>query len=144
MSFYEHSEQNENKLAWGRILHYLNDSKWQLAQVFVALLIVSGFQLIAPFLTQSIVHTGINTQNLQYITIVLAAQITLVFGRAIVDFIRSRLLLHISVRLNFSLLSDFWIKLARLPISYFDTYHTGDTLQRLGDSKRIDIFRDCR
>lgn len=138
--FYEQSDEAENKLAWGTIFQYLKNSKWQLTQVFIALLTVSGFQLIAPFLTQSIVDTGINTQNLQYITIILAAQLMLVFSRAIVEFIRSRLLLHVSVNLNFSLLSDFWIKLTRLPISYFDTYHTGDTLQRLGDSKRIENF----
>lgn len=138
--FYEQLDEKDNKLAWGRIFRYLRNSKWQMSQVFIALLIISGFQLIIPFLTQSIVDTGINTQNLKYITIVLAAQLMLVFSRAIVEFIRSRLLLNVSVNLNFSLLSDFWIKLTRLPISYFDTYHTGDTLQRLGDSKRIETF----
>lgn len=138
--FYEQPDEANNKLAWGRIFQYLRSSKWQLSQVFIALLLTSGFQLIAPFLTQSIVDTGINTQNLQYITIVLVAQLMLVFSRTIVEFIRSRLLLHVSVKLNFSLLSDFWIKLTRLPISYFDTYHTGDTLQRLSDSKRIESF----
>lgn len=111
-----------------------------MVQVIIALLITSGFQLIFPFLTQSIVDTGINTQNLQFITIVLIAQLMLIFSRTVIDFIRSRLLLTVSVNINFSLLSDFWIKLTRLPISYFDTYHTGDTLQRLGDSKRIESF----
>jgi ATP-binding cassette subfamily B protein len=138
--FYESAGEKESRLAWSKLFRYLQHSRWQLSQVFIALLIVSVFQLIAPFLTQSIVDTGINTQNLQFITIILAAQLMLVFSRAIVEFIRSRLLLHISVNLNFSLLSDFWIKLTRLPISYFDTYHTGDTLQRLSDSKRIENF----
>jgi ATP-binding cassette subfamily B protein len=108
--------------------------------VFIALLIASLLQLIFPFLTQSIVDTGINTQNLQFITIVLVAQLMLVFSQTFVDFIRSRLLLNISIVLNFSLLSDFWIKLTRLPISYFDSYHTGDTLQRINDTKKIESF----
>jgi len=138
--FYEQTDEKENKLSWGMVLQYLKQSKWQLSQVFIALLVTSLFQLIFPFLTQSIVDTGINTQNLQFITIVLIAQLMLVFSRTIIDFIRSRLLLNISVNINFSLLSDFWIKLTRLPISYFDSYHTGDTLQRLGDSKKIESF----
>jgi ATP-binding cassette subfamily B protein len=138
--FYEQSDEKEAKLSWGMVLQYLKQSKWQLSQVFIALLVTSLFQLIFPFLTQSIVDTGINTQNLQYITIVLLAQLMLVFSRTVIDFIRSRLLLNISVNINFSLLSDFWIKLTRLPISYFDSYHTGDTLQRLGDSKKIEGF----
>lgn len=138
--FYEQTDEKIEKLSWGMVLRYLKESKWQLSQVIIALLVTSLFQLIFPFLTQSIVDTGINTQNLQYITIILLAQLMLVFSRTIIDFIRSRLLLNISVNINFSLLSDFWIKLTRLPISYFDSYHTGDTLQRLGDSKKIESF----
>lgn len=139
-SFYEQKGEQRTGLSWQIVLQYFRQSKWQLSQVFFALLITSVFQLIFPFLTQSIVDTGINTQNLQYITIVLIAQLMLIFSRAMIDFIRSRLLLNISVNISFSLLSDFWIKVTRLPISYFDSYHTGDTLQRLGDSKKIETF----
>ena len=122
------------------MFQYLRQSKWQITQVFIALLIASLLQLIFPFLTQSIVDTGISTQNLQYITIVLIAQLMLVFSRTIVDFIRTRLLLRVSVIVNLSILSDFWIKLTRLPISYFDSHHTGDTMQRINDNKQIQNF----
>lgn len=138
--FYEIAGDKETSLNWGLVLQYLRNSKWQISQVFLALLITSFLQLVAPFLTQSIVDTGITTQNLQFITIVLIAQLMLIFSRAIVDFIRSRLLLQISTVINLSLLSDFWIKLTKLPISYFDSYHTGDTLQRIGDTKNIERF----
>lgn len=139
-AFYDNEDEKEAKLNWSRVFQYLKASTWQLFQVLIALLITSGFQLIFPFLTQSIVDTGINTQNVQFITIILIAQLMLVFSRTVIDYIRSRLLLSISVNINFSLLSDFWIKLTKLPINYFDTYHTGDTLQRLSDSKRVENF----
>jgi len=139
-AFYQEPDQPKEKLAWKSIFRYLGKSKWGLTQVLAALIITSIFQLIFPFLTQSIVDTGINTQDLKYITIILLAQLMLTFSRTVIDFIRGQLLLGISVTLNFSLLSDFWIKLTRLPINYFDTFHTGDTLQRLGDSKRIETF----
>lgn len=138
--FYEQAGDTETNLNWGLVLQYLRNSKWQISQVFLALLITSLLQLVAPFLTQSIVDTGITTQNLQFITIVLIAQLMLLFSRTIVDFIRSRLLLQISTVINLSLLSDFWIKLTKLPISYFDSYHTGDTLQRIDDTKNIERF----
>lgn len=138
--FYEEPDEKDNKASWGIVFQYLKQGKWNLIQIIIAVLFTSLFQLIFPFLTQSIVDTGINNQNLQYITIVLTAQLMLVFSRTVIDFIRSRLLLNISVNINFSLLSDFWIKLTKLPISYFDSYHTGDTLQRLGDSKKIEGF----
>lgn len=139
-TFYELEGEKEHKLNWRLVLQYLVGIKWQITQVFIAFIIASLIQLIFPFLTQSIVDTGINTQNLQYIVIVLLAQLMLTFSKSIVEFINSRLLLRISNILNLQILSDFWIKLTRLPVSYFDIHHTGDTLQRIGDHKQIQSF----
>ena len=138
--FYEQEGEKEHKLSWHLIFQYLVQSKWQIIQVFAALIITSLLQLVFPFLTQSIVDTGINTQNLQFIIIVLIAQLMLTFSQTIVSFIRSRLLMRVSNVLNLQILSDFWIKLTRLPVSYFDVHHTGDTLQRIGDHGRIQSF----
>lgn len=139
-TFYKQESQKEQELSWGLVLQYLKTAKWQIIQVFIALIITSLLSMVFPFLTQSIVDTGINTQNLQYITIVLIAQLMLTFSQTIVELIRSRLLLRISNILNIQILSDFWIKLTRLPVSYFDVHHTGDTLQRIGDHNRIQHF----
>lgn len=145
--FYEQSfdaGQNDSvidtRLGWSKLAGYIKPYKRYFLQVVLALLLGSLIQLLFPFLTQSIVDTGINTQDLSYITIILIAQLMLFFGRTMIEFIRSRILLHISTRINISILSDFWIKLMRLPISYFDTKQTGDTLQRIGDHKRIESF----
>src|SRR5690606_4599238 len=107
-AFYEEEGEKEHKLNWKLVLQYLAQSKRQITQVFIALIITSLIQLIFPFLTQSIVDTGINGQNLQYVTIILIAQLMLTFSRTMVDFIRSRLLLRISNILNLQILSDFW------------------------------------
>jgi len=138
--FYEQEGEREDKVSWSWILQYLKKSRWLLAQVFTALLITSLFQLIFPFLTQSIVDTGITTRNIQFITVILIAQLVLVVSRSVVSFIRSQLLLQISSIINLSILSDFWIKLMALPISYFDSHQTGDTLQRIGDHRTIQSF----
>ena len=138
--FYQQESEREQKLNWSLVSKYLLTARWQIIQVFIALTITSLLSLIFPFLTQSIVDTGINTQNLQYVVIVLLAQVMLTFSQTIVSFIRSRLLLRISNILNIQILSDFWIKLTRLPVSYFDVHHTGDTLQRIGDHRTIQGF----
>jgi ATP-binding cassette subfamily B protein len=143
-AFYSGEEDTAEKtvsgLGWGRLFKYLAQHKRNIVQVFMAMGIASLIQLIFPFLTQSIVDTGINTNNLSFIYLVLIAQLVLFFSRMIVEFIRSRLLLFISVHINASILSDFWIKLMKLPISFFDTKMTGDIMQRLGDHKRIETF----
>lgn len=148
-AFYEEREtdddtlrqaQGDRRLGWGRLFKYLSQHKRHIARVFMAMGIASLLQLIFPFLTQSIVDTGINTNNLPFIYLVLIAQLVLFFSRMMVEFIRSRLLLYISTHINASILSDFWIKLMKLPISFFDTKMTGDIIQRLGDHRRIESF----
>lgn len=148
-AFYEQKEETDTdlqqtesnkKLGWGRLFKYLSQHKRHIARVFMAMGIASLLQLIFPFLTQSIVDTGINTNNLPFIYLVLIAQLVLFFSRMMVEFIRSRLLLYISTHINASILSDFWIKLMKLPISFFDTKMTGDIIQRLGDHRRIESF----
>ena len=109
-------------------------------QLFLGLLTGSLIQLILPFLTQSVVDTGIQTRNLNFIYLVLGGQLMLFVGRMSVDFIRSWILLHISTRINLSILSDFLGKLLRLPVAYFESKQTGDILQRVGDHSRIESF----
>jgi len=138
--FYEAGDQRETALSWTLLFQYLFQNKWPVIQVFAGLLVAALLQLIFPFLTQSVVDIGIGTRNLSYVTVVLIAQLMLLFSRSIVDFIRNRILLRISVSVNLSILSDFWIKLARLPLSYFDRYQTGDILQRINDNKLVQSF----
>jgi ATP-binding cassette subfamily B protein len=127
-------------IGWAYLLQYFYQQKKYIIQLCMGLLVGSLLQLIFPFVTQSIVDTGIQTHNLQFIYIILIAQFALFFGRTTVEFIRSRILLFISTKVNLSILSDFWIKLMKLPLSYFDTKLTGDIIQRLGDHRRIESF----
>lgn len=138
--FYNMTGEKGQQLNWHIVTQYFRPNRKQLMQVFLSLLITSVLQLIFPFLSQSMVDTGINTHNIKFVTLVLIAQLTLTFSNTIVGFIRSRLQLRISNNINISILSDFWIKLTRLPVSYFDIHHTGDTMQRIGDNRRIQDF----
>jgi ATP-binding cassette subfamily B protein len=102
--------------------------------------VASLLQLFLPFLTQSVVDTGVNTGNIHFVYIVLLAQLALFAGRLVVEFVRGWILLHISTRINISILTDFLIKLMKLPVSFFDSKHTGDILQRMNDHQRIESF----
>lgn len=137
--FAQQGDKSEG-LNWGYLLSYLYRYKQLVVQLFVGLGVGSLLQLIVPFLTQSIVDIGINTRNLNFIYIILIAQTMLFLGRMSVDFIRSWILLHISTRINISILTDFLIKLMKLPMSFFDTKMTGDIMQRMNDQKRIESF----
>lgn len=140
LDFFKNGFDEPNLNGLNIFLNYLSGYKKYYFQVLISLIIVSFIQLLFPFLTQSIVDVGINTRNLDYIYIVLIALFFLHFSKTIVEFFRSKILMYISNQINFSILSDFWIKLMKLPIAYFDTKQIGDTLQRIGDHKRIEQF----
>jgi ATP-binding cassette subfamily B protein len=122
------------------LFSYIKEHKFYFFQILLGLLVGSLLQVVFPYLTQSIVDTGINTQNIGFIQIILAAQLMMLFSQTAIDFVRSRILLHISTRINISLLSGFWSKLLKLPIQYFDSKHPGDIMQRISDHQRIENF----
>lgn len=121
-------------------LKYLLPYKGQFVQLLLGMIVGSLLQLIFPFLTQAMVDWGIGEKNLNLITLILIAQLTLFLAQLSVGYIRSWILLHINSRINISLISDFLIKLMNMPLHFFDTKRTGDIMQRIGDHGRIKGF----
>ncbi|MFD0992172.1 peptidase domain-containing ABC transporter [Tenacibaculum geojense] len=136
--FYDEEFEEDNSFGFSFVFKYLIKYKRFVLQLIIGLLAGSLLQLILPFLTQSIVDVGIKNKDLNFIYVVLIAQLFLFLGKASLEIIRSWILLHLSTRINISLISDFFIKLMKLPISYFDVRMTGDLLQRINDHKRIE------
>lgn len=137
--FQSEFDKEENKgLGFGMLSQYVLRYKSFLVQLSIGLLASSSLQLIFPFLTQSIVDVGIQNQNINFIYLILFAQLFLFAGKTGLELIRSWILLHLSTRINISLISDFFIKLMNLPISFFDVRMTGDILQRINDHRRIE------
>lgn len=130
------SEERSFKFLFGYIKQY----RKYFGQIVLGLLIGSLLQLILPFLTQAIVDVGIKNQNIGFIWLILLGQLVLTVSRTAIDFIRRWLLLHISLRINISLVSDFFIKLLKLQMSFFDTKLMGDLMQRMGDHSRVNTF----
>ena len=128
--------QNRVKFLWG----YLKKYKRFFTQLILGLLLSSLLQLVFPFLTQAIVDMGIGGKDIGFVWLVLLAEMMLLFSRTAIDFIRSKILLHISTRINISLISDFFIKLMKLPMKFFDTKLMGDLLQRIEDHRRVEQF----
>lgn len=139
-AFYELGTYNEEKKGYNLsyLSKYLIRYKSFTVQLAIGLLAGSILQLIFPFLTQSIVDVGIQNQNIHFIWLVLIAQLFLFFGKTALEFFRSWIMLHLSTRINISLISDFFIKLMNLPISFFDVRMTGDIMQRINDHSRIE------
>lgn len=137
-----HKMSTKDKLAF--LWAYFSKYKAFFLQLVAGLLVSSLIMLSFPLLTQAIVDIGIDEQDIGFIWIILLGQMALLLGRTLIDFLRSRVILHISTRVNLSLISDFFIKLMKLPMSFFDTKLTGDIIQRLEDHRRVDQFLTVR
>lgn len=140
VNFTKKKREKKRRKTSGILLHYILKYKKYLAIISLGLLVGCLLQLLLPFLTQSIVDVGIKNSNFGLIQLILLGEFMIIIGRALTDFIRRWLLLHISIRINVSLLSDFFIKLLSLPMYFFDVKLKGDLLQRMGDHSRIQSF----
>lgn len=138
--FYASADEKPNKKSFGYLFSYLRPYRKLIIQLLLGLILGSLLQLIFPFLTQSVVDKGIGNRNIGFIFLVLIAQLVLTLSSISVEFIRGWILLHMGTRISISLISDFLIKLMRLPMVYFDTKMTGDLMQRMGDNNRIQTF----
>lgn len=140
-SFLNNSKQDKAKSSSLKVvIGYIQQYKKYLAIIAMGLLVGCVLEIILPFLTQSIVDIGIHKQDINIIFLILLGELMIVVGKTSIDFIRRWLLLHISVRLNLFLVSDFFIKLLRLPMHFFDSKLIGDFMQRIGDHNRIQSF----
>jgi len=134
------SEQAGERRSFRFLVGYIKQYRGYFAQIFLGLLLGCVLQLAMPFLTQAIVDRGIHDADIGLIWLILLGELMIVTGRTATDFIRRWLLLHISMRINISLVSDFFIKLLKLPMSFFDTKLMGDLLQRMSDHSRVQSF----
>ena len=138
--FYVEEGEKIDKKGFRYLFSYLRPYRKLIIQLLLGFLTGSVLSLIFPFLTQAIVDIGISTNNLNFIVLVLIAQLVLTISQTAVDFIRSWIMLHTGTRVSISLISDFLIKLLKLPVRYFDTRMIGDLRQRIDDNQRIRNF----
>lgn len=138
------SIDEEDRLQTGHglmfFVRYLLPYKHEFTQLLLGMLLGSVLQLVFPFLTQAMVDVGIGNRNLSFITLILVAQLALFIAQLLSGFIRSWIMLYVNSRIDIALISDFLMKLMKLPLRYFDAKMTGDIMQRIGDHGRIKSF----
>ncbi len=139
-NFYQLDDETELTLGWGKMFTYFYRYKKLFLQLFLGMILGTILQLVTPFLTQSVVDIGINSKNISFINLILTAQLMLFVGSTSVSFMRSWIMLHISTRVNISILTDLLLKIMKLPMSFFDLKTHGDLMQRMSDQQRIESF----
>jgi ATP-binding cassette subfamily B protein len=138
--FFERDGEKIDKSGFSYVYSYFKKYKKLLFQIVLGLILGSILQIIFPFFIKAIVDVGINNLDIKFIYLILIAQLVLFISQTSVEFFRSWILLHVGVRVNISLISDFLIKLTKLPLRFFDAKMTGDLMQRIADHERVQRF----
>ena len=139
--FYESAEDGEEKKSGlSYFMRYLLPYKKEIGQLLLGMLAIMGLSYITPFLSQATIDVGIKNRDLQFILLILIAQLVISISQIAIGFIQSWISLHTNTRVDIALISDYLVKLTRMPIHFFDTKHMGDILQRFGDHNRIKDF----
>ena len=134
----KHTREKRGSL--GDLLPYLSRYKYFFLLLIFGYILISLVQLIFPYLTKSLVDIGIGEGNLQYVFLILVGQLVLLLGSTSVRMVNNWVTLHISTRVSISLVSDFLIKLMKLPMDFFDNKRVGDIVQRISDHNRVERF----
>uniref|UniRef100_UPI00374D93E9 peptidase domain-containing ABC transporter n=1 Tax=Flavobacterium sp. TaxID=239 RepID=UPI00374D93E9 len=137
-TFFSKSDKKKDGLKF--LISYLKPYKKYFFQLLLGVLIITTLQVIAPFLTQMLIDNGVNGKDLDLVHVILIALIVLQLSKVISEFIRNWIYLHISSRINLSLVSDFLSKLFKLPLGFFNSRSIGDIIQRIDDQRRIENF----
>lgn len=135
--FYERDGEVLKKSGFSYLFSYFKKYKRLITQLILGLILGSVLQLIFPFLLKSLVDSGIQLVDISFIQAVLIAYFILFSSQTLIELIRSFVLMHIGGRVNINLISDFLIKLTKLPLSFFDSKMTGDLMQRIADHDRV-------
>jgi len=137
---YEENEKRDRKKTYDSLLSYFTPYKKSFLNLFFVMLVVTLLQAILPFVSKAIIDVGIQRHDIDFINIVLIANIAIILSITLSNAVRDWILIHITSRINISLISDYLMKLMKLPITFFETKLTGDILQRANDHERIRSF----
>ena len=133
-------EKSERKKTFENVLGYFKPYRKNITTIMVVMIIATALQGLLPFISKAVIDVGIQTHDLNFINLVLIANIVIILSVAISSAVRDWLLLHITARVNISLISDYLIKLMQLPVTFFENKMIGDILQRAQDHERIRNF----
>lgn len=132
--------EESEKATFSHFLKYFLPHRNLLLQIFFAIIFSSLVSLLTPFITQSIVDIGILGRNVQFIYLVLAAQLMLTVGSTVISFIQAWISLHLSIRVSLSFVIGYVSKLMTMPFTFFELKTVGDITKRIGDNSRIESF----
>lgn len=138
--FYQQDGEKIDKSGFRHVFSYFKNYRGLMYQLVLGLILGTCLHFIFPFMMRAVVDTGIGNIDIGFIQLILISQLVLFITQTAIEYIRSWILLHVSVRVNITLISDYLFKLTKLPLRFFDSRMAGDLMQRVSDHERVQRF----
>ena len=122
------------------IVRYLSQYKGLLLKASGVITFVCISQVIIPFLTRSIIDSGIQSSSWDYIKILMVSYIILIISNLLGTFVHTFIVSNITYRIKTNMLEDYFHKTLSIKYSFFLGIRVGDLLQRITDTERIQAF----
>lgn len=139
-----HLREADNRIerlkVFEKLFGYFKPYKKAIINLMIVLLIITLLQITLPFISRSVIDVGIQTGDVKFLHILLIGNILIVLCTALGQVARDWIAMHITARVNTTLISDYLSKVMKLPISFFETKLLGDIIQRAQDNERIRSF----
>ncbi|MDI3318486.1 peptidase domain-containing ABC transporter [Pinibacter soli] len=130
----------ERRKTFENFLSYFTPYRKSFANLLIVMLLATLLQGVLPFISKSVIDVGIQANDITFINMMLIANITIIVCTLLCTITQNWILMHITSRVNISIISDYLIKLMKLPITFFENKLIGDILQRAQDHDRIRQF----
>lgn len=117
-----------------RVCKYLFAHKWLLALAFFLMVTSNVLALVGPYLSgKALDAIELGTGSVDIDTVIkyciLMAVVYIVSG--VLSYLLAVLMVHISQKITYSMRKELFDHLTELPIGYFDTHQTGDTVSHI-------------
>ena len=113
-----------------RLLGYLQQRKLALLAVVILVLISSTSTLTANYLLKPLINDYILPGNFSGLARALLALAGIYLVGVAATYGQSRIMVHVAQRTSNTLRRDLFVKMQRLPLSYFDRYPHGELMSR--------------
>ncbi len=125
--------RKQNHSTFLRLLKYLDTYKLAIVGAFALTVLSNAFSLYAPQLTEqviSMIEMPVQEINLNDVFSFGAVMVAFYIVTFLLSVLLSYLMLKLSQNIGHSLRRDAFAKFDKLPVSYFDTHQTGETISK--------------
>jgi ATP-binding cassette, subfamily B, bacterial len=130
----------QNQKSYRSVLGYFRPYRKNILTLVLIMLFATALQASLPFITRAIIDVGVHTSDVDFINIMLIAHAVILISITFSNAVRDWITMHLTARINISLISDYLVKLMKMPITFFENKLIGDILQRAQDHQRIRDF----